>query len=144
MPRTDPPSSVEFRAKAVCLARGGAQSLPVLAAALGVAPEALRQAAAAAGRGRTGDLATDERDELRRLRREAETPQRGRESPRKAAASCAQEAVCAAIGSSARSGPAIARPSRTGRSRSRARRTTSGRAAGSRRAPRPIEPVARR
>jgi hypothetical protein len=59
--------------------RGGApcpkqRSIPALAADLGVSSEALRhwlrQAGADAGRGQPGDLTTDERDELRRLRRE--------------------------------------------------------------------------
>jgi transposase len=74
MPRTHPPYPAEFKAEAVQLARGGAKSLPALAADLGVSSEALRswlrQAEADAGRGQPGDLTTDEREELRRLRRE--------------------------------------------------------------------------
>ena len=74
MPRTHRPSPPECRAEAVRLARGSDQSLPALAADLGVSSEALRhwlqQADADAGRGQPGDLTSDEREELRRLRRE--------------------------------------------------------------------------
>ncbi len=74
MPRTHPPYPPEFRAEAVRLARGSDQSLPILAADLGVSSEALRhwlrRADADAGRGQPGVLTTDEREELRRLRRE--------------------------------------------------------------------------
>jgi transposase len=85
----------EFRAEAVRLARSGAKSLPALAADPGVSPEALRhwprQADAGAGRGQPGDLTTDKRDELRRLRRENQVFRRERESLKKAAACFAQE-----------------------------------------------------
>ena len=74
MPRTHPPYSAEFRAEAVRLARGSDKSIPALAADLGVSSEALRhllrQADAEAGHGQPGDLTTEEREELRRLRRE--------------------------------------------------------------------------
>src|SRR3954453_18127218 len=74
MPRTHRPYPAEFRAEAVRLARGSGKSIPVLAADLGVSSEALRdwlrQADADEGRGQPGDLTTDEREELRRLRRE--------------------------------------------------------------------------
>ena len=97
MPRTHPPYPAEFRAEAVRLARGSDQSIPALAADLGVSSEALRhwlrQAEADAGRGQPGDLTTDERDELRRLRREVKTLQRERESLRKAAPSFAKETL---------------------------------------------------
>lgn len=63
MPRTHSPYPSEFKAEAVRLA-----------ADLGVSSEALRhwlrQSDADAGRGQSGDLTTDEREELRRLRRE--------------------------------------------------------------------------
>ena len=75
--------------------RSGDKSIPTLAADCGVSSEALRhwwrQDAAAAGRDQPGDLTRDERDELRRLRREVETVHQERASLRKAAASCAQE-----------------------------------------------------
>ena len=74
MPRTHRPYPPEFRAEAVRLARGSDKSIPALAADLGVSSEALRhwlrQADADEGRGPPGDLTTDEREELRRLRRE--------------------------------------------------------------------------
>jgi len=97
MPRTHPPYPPEFRAEAVRLARGSDRSIPALAADLGVSSEALRhwlrQADADAGRRQPGDLTTDERDELRRLRREVKLLQQEREIVRKAAATCAQVAV---------------------------------------------------
>jgi len=74
MPRTHRPYPPEFRAEAVRLARGSDKPLPALTADLGISSEALRhwlrQADAEEGRGQPGDLTTDERDELRRLRRE--------------------------------------------------------------------------
>ena len=97
MPRTHRPYPPEFRAEAVRLARGSEKSLPALAADLGVSSEALRhwlrQADADAGRGQPGDLTTDERDELRRLRREVKTLQQEREILRKAAAYFARETL---------------------------------------------------
>ena len=95
MPRTHPPYPAEFRAEAVRLARGSERSIPALATDLGVSPEALRQwlrqAEADAGRGQPGELTTDEREELRRLRREVKTLQQEREILRKAAAYFAKE-----------------------------------------------------
>ncbi len=95
MPRTHPPYPAEFKAEAVQLARGGAKSLPALAADLGVSSEALRswlrQAEADAGRGQPGDLTTDEREELRRLRRENHVLKQEREILKKAAAFFAKE-----------------------------------------------------
>lgn len=87
MPRTHRPYPPEFRAEAVRLARGSDKAIPVLAAALGVSSEALRhwlrQADADAGHGQPGDLTSDEREELRRLRREVKTLQQEREIPRR-------------------------------------------------------------
>jgi len=97
MPRTHPPYPPEFRAEAVRLARGSERSIPVLAADLGVSSEALRhwlrQADTDEGRGQPGDLTADERDELRRLRREVKTLQQEREILRKAAAYFAKDAL---------------------------------------------------
>ena len=97
MPRTHRRYPPEFRAEAVRLARGSEKSIPALAADLGVSSEALRhwlrQDAADAGRGQPGDLTPDERDELRRLRREVKVLQQEREILRKAAASFAQETL---------------------------------------------------
>ena len=95
MPRTHPPYPPEFRAEAVRLARGSDRSIPALAAALGISSEALRhwlrQDDVDAGRGQPGDLTADEREELRRLRREVEVLQQEREILKKAAAFFAQE-----------------------------------------------------
>jgi transposase-like protein len=96
MPRTHPPSPPEFRAEAVRLARDSDRSIPALAADLGVSSEArrhwLRQDDADAGRGQPSALTTDEREELRRLRREVKVLPQEREILRKAAASCAKDA----------------------------------------------------
>ncbi len=97
MPRTHRPYPAEFRAEAVRLARGSEKSIPVLAADLGVSSEALRhwlrQADADAGRAQPGELTTDEREELRRLRREVKVLQQEREILRKAAAFFAKETL---------------------------------------------------
>ncbi len=95
MPRTQPPYPPEFRAEAMRLARGSDKSIPALAVDLGVSSEALRhwlrQDNADAGRGQPGDLTTDERDELRRLRRENHVLKQERAILKKAAACFAQE-----------------------------------------------------
>ncbi len=97
MPRTHAPYPAEFRAEAARLARSSEKSIPVLAADLGVSSEALRhwlrQAEADAGQRQPGELTTDEREELRRLRREVKTLQQEREILRKAAAYFSKEAL---------------------------------------------------
>ena len=97
MPRTHRPYAPEFRAEAVRLARSSDKSLPALAADLGISSEALRhwlrQADAVEGRGQPGALTTDEREELRRLRREVNVLQQEREILRKAAAYFAKETL---------------------------------------------------
>ncbi len=97
MPRTHPPYPPEFRAAAVRLARSSDRSIPALAADLGVSSEALRhrlrQDDADTGVGRPAMLATDEREELRRLRREVKVLQQEREILRKAAAYFAKETL---------------------------------------------------
>ncbi len=97
MPRTHRPYPPEFRAEAIRLARGSDRSLPAVAADLGISSEALRhwlrQDDADTGRGQPGDLTTDEREELRRLRREVKVLQQEREILRKAAAYFAQETL---------------------------------------------------
>lgn len=95
MPRTHPPYPAGFKAEAVRLARDGVKSLPALAADLGVSTEALRawlrQADADAGQSPPGALTTDEREELRRLRRENQVLKQEREIVKKAAAFFAKE-----------------------------------------------------
>ena len=97
MPRTHRPYPPEFRAEAVRLARSSEKAIPALAADLGVSSEALRhwlrRADAEEGRGQPGELTTDEREELRRLRREVKTLQQEREILRKAAAYFAKETL---------------------------------------------------
>jgi transposase len=95
MPRTHRPYPPEFRAEAVRLARGSDKSIPVLAADLGVSSEALRhwfrQDDVDAGQGPPGALTTDERDELRRLRRESHILKQERGILKKATAFFAKE-----------------------------------------------------
>ncbi len=90
MPRTYPLYPPEFRAAAVRLAHSSDTSLPALAADLGVSSTALRhwlrQYDADTGRGQPGDLTTDEREELRRLRRENQVLRQEREILRKVTA----------------------------------------------------------
>lgn len=68
-----PPYSDEFRREAVRLLRSSGRPIPQLAGVLGVSPKSLRnwssQAALDTGERSVG-LTSDERDELRRLRRE--------------------------------------------------------------------------
>jgi len=81
----------------VRLARGSDTSIPALAADLAISAEALRhwlrQDNTDAGQGPPGALTSDEREELRRLRREVKVLQQERELLRKAAASCARETL---------------------------------------------------
>ena len=74
MPKTRPPYPAEFRMEAVELVRRSGKSVPEVAKDLGVSDQTLRnwkrQADVDAGRGRPGDLTSEEKAELRRLRRE--------------------------------------------------------------------------
>ncbi len=94
MARTHPPYPPAFRAEAVELARTSGKGVPQLAQDLGISEQALRgwikRAEVDAGRGRPGELTTDEREELRRLRRENQVLRQEREIRRKAAAYFAQ------------------------------------------------------
>jgi len=97
MPKSHAPYPESFRADAVALVRRSEQSIPEVAADLGVSGESLRkwvqQEAVEAGTGPPGALTTEEREELRRLRRENKTLQMEREILRKAAAFVASEAL---------------------------------------------------
>ena len=95
MPKSHPPYPAEFRARAVELVRTSGKSIPEIARELGISGEGLRgwvrQAEADAGRGRPGDLSTDEKAELQRLRRENKVLREEREILKKAAAFFARE-----------------------------------------------------
>ena len=97
MPKSHPPYAESFRADAVALVRRTGKPIAEVAADRGVSGESLRkwvqQAKVDAGEGPPGALTTDEREELRRLRRENKTLQMEREILRKAAAFFAKEAL---------------------------------------------------
>ena len=69
------PYPLEFRREAVELLKRSGKSVPVLASELGVSPQSLRNWARQidVDEGRAEGLNSDEREELRRLRREVRT-----------------------------------------------------------------------
>jgi len=93
MPRTKPPYPPEFRREAVELARSSGKPIAQVARDLGVSGQTLhtwiKQSDVDAGK-REG-LTTEEREELRRLRRENRTLVQEREILKKAAAFFARE-----------------------------------------------------
>jgi transposase len=93
MPPTKPPYPPEFRREAVQLAQSTERAIAQVARDLGVSDQTLRnwikQADVDAGR-REG-LSSEEREELRRLRRENRTLLQEREILKKAAAFFARE-----------------------------------------------------
>ena len=94
MPSSRPPYSPEFRRQAVELVRSSGASIPQIADELGVSPQSLRnwvkQGQLDSGERRDG-LTSDEREELRRLRRENRRLQQEREILKAAAAFFARE-----------------------------------------------------
>lgn len=90
MPAPYPP---EFRREAVELLRRSGKTVPQLAAELGVSPQSLRNWARQidVDEGCAEGLTSDEREELRRLRREVRTLTEEREILKKAAVFFAKE-----------------------------------------------------
>jgi transposase len=87
------PYPQEFRREAVRLLRSSGKSVPQLAAELGVSPQSLRNWAGQldVDEGKAEGLTSDEREELRRLRRENKILVEEREILKKAAAFFAKE-----------------------------------------------------
>src|SRR3954449_384133 len=92
MPST-PPYSLEFRREAVRLLRTSGRSVPQLAKELGCSPQSLRNWSRQLDldEGRAEGLTSDEREELRRLRRENRILAEEREILKKAAAFFARQ-----------------------------------------------------
>ncbi len=93
MPKVSPPYSKEFKREAVQLLRSSGRPVPQLANELGVSPQSLRnwRAQFDVDEGKAPGLSTDEREELRRLRRENRILSEEREILKKAAAFFASE-----------------------------------------------------
>lgn len=95
--KRQPTYTSEFRSDAVRLVEQSGKRLRQVAGDLGLATESLRrwvlQARTDAGASPAGALTTEEREELRRLRREVKTLQMEREILKKAAAYFARETL---------------------------------------------------
>jgi transposase len=93
MPRTHPPYPPAFRAEAVRLVQSSGRSIPVIANDLGISDQALRGwvRQAEIDTGQRDGLTTEEREELRQLRRENRILKEERDILKKAAAFFARE-----------------------------------------------------
>ena len=93
MPRTRPPYPEQFRREAVELVRKSGRPIKEIASDLGVTDQSLRNwvKQADVDHGRTHGVSSEEKEELRRLRRENRILREEREILRKAAAFFATE-----------------------------------------------------
>jgi transposase len=93
VPKTRPPYPEEFRREAVALIRSGQRSLAEASKSLGVSQQTLRNWLKREGvdAGRVEGVGSEEREELRRLRRENRVLREEREILKKAAAFFARE-----------------------------------------------------
>src|SRR3954451_1565864 len=108
-----PPYSLEFRREAVRLLRTSGRSIPQLSRELGCSPQSLRNWSRQidVDEGRAEGLTSDEREELRRLRREGRTLTEEREILKSGGLlRQGQRDPVTVFGSSPRSGPST--PSR--------------------------------
>ena len=97
MPKTRAPYPKEFRERAIDLVRTSEKTVEAVARDLGVSDQSLRnwirQAEADAGRGRPGDLTSQEKAELQQLKRENRVLREERDILKKAAAFFAKEST---------------------------------------------------
>lgn len=88
MPKTRPPYDEQFRRETVGLMTRGERSLPALSVELGVSQQTLRNWRRRAGveTGKVAGLTSDEREDLRRVKRELRVVTEEREILKKALA----------------------------------------------------------